>query len=235
MGNEHKSYYAIIPAHVRYDKDLTPNAKLLYGEITALCNDKGYCWADNNYFSKLYGVSKTSISKWVSQLVNKKYIFSRIVYKEGTKEILHRYLSIVKDPIEDKFNIPIEDKLKDNNTFSNNTFNITNKETKKIYGEYGNVKLSDSDISKLKEITPNVDEWIKKVDVYTEKTGRKYKNYYLVIKDWIENDRKKNENSINQGCPSWYDQIPTEKASEESLAKALALQKKLKEEMNQSD
>ena len=75
------------------------------------------CWADNNYFSKLYGVSKTSISKWVSQLVKKKYIFSRIVYKEGTKEILHRYLSIVKDPIEDKFK-------------DNNTFNITNKEKK---------------------------------------------------------------------------------------------------------
>ena len=48
-----KSYYAIIPANVRYDPDLTPNAKLLYGEITALTNDKGYCWASNNYFANL--------------------------------------------------------------------------------------------------------------------------------------------------------------------------------------
>lgn len=138
-----KSYYAIIPADVRYDKELTPNAKLLYGEITALCNEKGYCWANNQYFSNLYGVSKTTISKWVNQLIKRGYVQSEIRYKKGTKEIKGRYLKIsntpikekdkgylrkVKDPIEEKFNTPIEEKLKDNttsfNTTSNNTLDI---------------------------------------------------------------------------------------------------------------
>ena len=131
-----KAYYAIIPANVRYDKNLTPNAKLLYGEITALCNSKGYCWAENKYFSELYGVSKTSVSKWISSLVDGGYIKSVCTYKEGTKEIDKRYITIVNDPIEEKLNTPltfvndpIEEKLKDNNTV-NNTNNITyNKNT----------------------------------------------------------------------------------------------------------
>lgn len=49
---EHRSYYAIIPANIRYDTRLKANSKLLYGEITALCNEKGFCWASNDYFSQ---------------------------------------------------------------------------------------------------------------------------------------------------------------------------------------
>lgn len=128
---EKKGYYAIIPASVRYDVRLTPNAKLLYGEITALSNEKGYCWASNDYFAGLYEVSKTSISKWVSALRDAGHITIQLHYKEGTKHILHRYIRYVNDPIEEmlptyitKVKDPIEDKLIDNNT-SNTTINIT--------------------------------------------------------------------------------------------------------------
>lgn len=71
MEEQQRSYYAIIPANVRYDKDLAPNAKLLYGEITALCNEKGYCWATNQYFAELYNVSDRTIKNWISQLTDK--------------------------------------------------------------------------------------------------------------------------------------------------------------------
>lgn len=121
---EKKSYYAIIPANVRYDKDLSASAKLMYGEITALCNEFGYCWAENRYFADLYSVSTTSISKWISALVNKGYINTEIVYKEGTKEIDKRYITIVQDPLK-KNSRPLEEKFKENNTI-NNTMNNRN-------------------------------------------------------------------------------------------------------------
>ncbi len=92
------SYYAIIPANVRYDETLTPNAKLLYAEITALCNMNGKCIASTNYFATLYNVSRVSIQKWLKQLEENNHIFRRVVYKEGSKQILHRYITIVNNP-----------------------------------------------------------------------------------------------------------------------------------------
>lgn len=135
------AFYAIIPANVRYNKNLCPNAKLLYGEITALCNEKGYCWANNDYFAKLYGVSKVSVSKWISSLVDNDLVSIEIIYKEGTKEILYRYLRLVIYPIKEKFNTPIKEKLKDNNTVTNNTFN--KKSNKKEIEENKNSKVEE--------------------------------------------------------------------------------------------
>ena len=83
---------AVIPANVRYDASICANAKLLYGEITALCTEFGICKENNSHFSSLYGVDKSSISRWVKQLADNGYIESRIMYKMGTKEVIGRVL-----------------------------------------------------------------------------------------------------------------------------------------------
>ena len=126
-----KGYYAIIPANVRYDETLTPNAKLLYGEITALCNEKGFCWATNQYFAELYGVDKVTISRWIGNLKDKGYVSVEMQYKEGSNQILNRYIRICNGGIGDSVNTPqqndqypIDEIVKDNNTV-NNTTNIT--------------------------------------------------------------------------------------------------------------
>lgn len=123
MAENKKSYYAIIPANVRYDKKIRPNAKLLYGEITALTNEKGYCWANNQYFSDLYEVSKETISRWVSELSDRGYITVELIYKEGSNQIINRYIRISHDPIDEKVNTPIDEKVKDNTTSFNTTKN----------------------------------------------------------------------------------------------------------------
>ena len=154
---ENPNYYAIIPADVRYDDRLTPNAKLLYAEITSLCNMNGKCFATNDYFAKLYNVSKVSISKWIKQLVDFGYVSSEIIYKDGTKEILNRYITILKypikekfnTPIKEKFNTPIKEKFKDNNnlTDSNNNITYNNKNELLSFGELSRVKLTQEEFN----------------------------------------------------------------------------------------
>jgi len=111
------NYYAIIPAEVRYS-NLKPNAKLMYGEITALSGKLGYCYATNNYFAELYGVSKNTISGWISDLKKSEFI-TVIVERNDKKQIIKRCIGITK-----KIDSPILKKMKGNTTSINNTSNI---------------------------------------------------------------------------------------------------------------
>ena len=64
---------------------------------------------------------------------------------------------------------------------------------KKTYGEFKHVRLSDSDIEKLNELTNDLNSWIIKLDEYIELKGTKYKNHYLVLRRWISKDKEKHQ------------------------------------------
>lgn len=96
---EKPNYYAVIPAEVRYSKKLTPNAKLLYAEITALCNMNGKCIASTQYFCKLYEVSRSSIQNWLRLLEKNNYITRDVKYKQGSREIESRCIKLVDNPM----------------------------------------------------------------------------------------------------------------------------------------
>ena len=113
---EKPNYYAIIPSNVRYS-NLKPNAKLLYGEITALSNKTGYCFASNNYFAKLYGVSKNTVSRWIADLKSLGFITIEIE-RDSKKQITKRIIGIVKN-----VDTPIDEKVKGNTTSINTTSN----------------------------------------------------------------------------------------------------------------
>ena len=97
-GNmEQPSYFAIIPADVRYS-DISANAKLMYGEITALANKTGVCYATNLYFANLYDVSNLSITRWVGELRRAGFVDVEIIYKKGTKIIQARHIRLRHQP-----------------------------------------------------------------------------------------------------------------------------------------
>lgn len=126
MFKDKPNYYAIIPANVRYDKDLQMGARLLYGEITALSNQTGQCWSSDKYFMDLYGVTKRTIQNWLGTLEEKGYIDRVVKYKDGGKEIEKRYITLVKLnalPYGNNLHYPMENNCTVNNTSINTTSN----------------------------------------------------------------------------------------------------------------
>jgi len=194
---EKKGYYAIIPAHIRYDKRITPNAKLLYGELTALSNEKGYCWAGNQYFSDLYEVSKQSISSWIGQLRDSGYIAVQLEYKEGTKEILNRYIRILDDPIQNILNTPPKklDEGIQENLIVNNTELILHTNTTSNKGRFTPPTL-DEVIEQCNNTGANIDPQ-GFIDFYESKgwmIGKnKMKCWKAAIRTWSRKEREKKQ------------------------------------------
>jgi len=122
---EKPNYYAILTSEVRYSKDLTPNAKLLYAELTALCNMNGKCTASTEYFCRLYEVSRVSVQKWLKNLEDNGHIKRVNIYRQGSKEILTRVITLV--------NTPSKEKLTDNTNIHIVNTNLTDSNKKTLF------------------------------------------------------------------------------------------------------
>ena len=158
------NYYAIIPAEVRYSKKLTPNAKLLYAEITALCNMNGKCTASTDYFCKLYEVSRVSIQKWLKILESNNHIKRVNIYKQGSKEILTRVITLV--------NNPCKEKLTDNTNININNINLTDSNNK---GRFKKPTLERRDKDKPKSMSKIHQHLQKNINV-KEKLKKQFEN-----------------------------------------------------------
>lgn len=206
MEQEQPNYYAIIPAEVRYCEDLAPNEKLLYGEITSLCNKTGQCFATNQYFAKLYKVEIETISRWVKHLINNGFITSFIDKENGNKRYiqLNQYLlTNLSIPIDKKINSPIDKKINNNNTSNNNTNNNTSniKENKKE-----NQQDTINSYNFSQSINEIINDWL----TYKKEKGQTYKSIGLtkmlnsIVKGIKEFGEQAVIDSINKAMESNY-------------------------------
>lgn len=212
---ETPNYYAIIPASVRYDKNLKANEKLLYGEITALCGKDGCCWATNEYFASLYSVSKKQVSLWINNLIQQGYLKSKILYKENTRQIDKRILSIKPinekvntyepkgvDPINEKVNTPIHQKVKENNTryeyYKNNNISVDNFSDNEILEDFSELE----DLDKIEEeVIIEEKQIVKKV----KQIDNDFLEFAKGLKSYVEN--KKRIKVSNSQLENWAKEI----------------------------
>lgn len=179
MKKEQPSYYANIPADVRYCEYLNANSKLLYGEITALCNKEGFCWASNKYFADLYKVTPTSISLWIKKLRDNGFIDYEIKDNFRRKIYLIGVLRKVKGGIKKSYRGVLR-KVKHNNTY-NNTINNT-ENSKPVFSKELAV---DKYVDKYKNL--NIAEQFDKFEVYNRDVRKKkLRSVELGFINWLK-------------------------------------------------
>lgn len=155
MDKERPGYYAVIPADVRYDDRIPANAKLLYGEISALADMNGFCFAGNGYFAQLYGLSERTITSLIKSLKDNGHILVDLKKDETGKVISRRIWLRVSavdgQPVEENFYTPrkyfregIENFCGDINT-SNNDIDIKENKKEKSTKKKGSPRKTDFD------------------------------------------------------------------------------------------
>jgi len=215
MG-EQPSYYAIIPANVRYDSELNANAKLLYGEISTLSNKFGFCVATNEYFSNLYNVSTRTITDWIKLLEDKGYLKSEITtkrYEDGTiKKVRKIYIDHIEVSQQNHIEVSRNNHIEENFSY-NNTSNINNINKKEIYKEKERFK---------KPTLEEVEEYCKErgnsvnpstfIDFYESKGWKVGKS---PMKDWKASIRLwESKSKKESNTPIWFNEPYSNQASE---------------------
>ena len=93
--SEKQSYYMVIPAEV-WESNLTAKAMILYGHISVLANNRKYCWANNQYFTKAMKISEATVKRCLHELEVEGFIIRDLIYVSGTKQVQERriYLNV---------------------------------------------------------------------------------------------------------------------------------------------
>jgi hypothetical protein len=138
--NEKKQFstYSVIPTEIMLSKEISSTGKILYGIISSLTNEKGYCWASNDYLGRLLNISGTRISLLIKELTDFEYIESLIENNYKRKIKLKGALTKVKGGYKEKLKGALT-KVKDNNIieyYNNNSEPSSQDFTNKVINEF---------------------------------------------------------------------------------------------------
>ena len=75
-----------------------------------------------------------------------------------------------------------------------------------LYGEYKNIRLTDEEYQKLQEkMQGHIDTMIEKLSRYIKSSGKDYKDHYVTILNWYEQDKEKlTQKNIQNGSTKTY-------------------------------
>lgn len=243
MINETPKYLAWLTPKIRFDKNISDKAKLIYAELCSLSTAYGYAFPSNEFLAELYGVNTRTITRILSELSDNNYI--KITVAKNKKGSLRKIyiLENSSGKIEEKENkmeekatrqkcLPPLDKnvhthptkmssaIINNNTSNNNT--SINKE--RYIDSKNNI---DSQETKKEKISLSIskDDVInlsKENNLDTDVSEKFY--YYYKSRNWkVNNNFEINKNNLKANLLLWHkreiDYLENQKINNTTTAK----------------
>lgn len=209
MSNQQRDFKWIwIPKEIWLSEDLTLQEKVFLVEIDSLDNEE-WCYANNEYFSKFFGISKVRVSEVISSLIKKGYIESNINAEEGNKRTLKTLLKKSLWGSQTKVYEGHKEKFKHSNTKNNTSSNtdistiVDKEQALEAPQEYGKKEINEAlsflsntiGIDEFKEPVAKQRQYANHIVKLAEKIGKAefIERLKGILSDWF---KKKNCNSI---------------------------------------
>jgi hypothetical protein len=201
------NFDCVLPSAILFNKKIELKAVKLYAIIRGLTKKHGYCYATNGYLAELMEASERSITSWIIQLKDEKYLEietqkngihwqRRIYLSDKFKECLRKETQFYppSNPVlppsqpastilEDKLN---EDKSKDLNSSSQPKKEkiVPSAQASALAQEFS-FALKDSLGEDYKE--PDLDQWTKDFDVWL-RMEKPEPSIIRKVMNWAVND-----------------------------------------------
>jgi hypothetical protein len=196
--------YAICFNKWIFDKEIKSELGLLL-LISSLCAEKGYCWANNQYFADLFQIDEVSVSRKIKKLEELKHI--EINYEKRGAEIVKREIRLTKMLTDDiqKNQSTINKNVKDNNTTANNIIN-NNKNIKK------ETVLSEKEIL-FEEFYKLYQSYVEQKEIEITDKTRATEHYLEKKKKFIQNSKHYTAEEIINGTKDYLAYVDFERKS----------------------
>lgn len=195
------NYWVSTPYRMYEDENLTSTEVRLLGIICGLTRQRGYCWASNEVLAKkIHKSSARTIQTALASLQKHGYIV--VQNDQNMRKI---YLSeLCQGGAE---NCAILKEKKNNSKKRENTRAKKQQEDKLEFGRRGLVLLTKREYERLctdAVSTQAVQDAVTALEAYIANgKGRKYKDHYLTLLNWLRRDHKLREQQDGRKDEFW--------------------------------
>lgn len=173
--------------------------------ISSLCAEKGYCYATNTFFAKLFKTNEITISRKIKKLEDKNYL--KIEYERNGTQITRREIRLTKmlTGHYQKCKSTINKNVKEKNTILNNKETINNKLLieKKVFKKPSLEEIENYCKERNNDVNPKKFYEYYEVNNWKDRDGNQVKNWKQKVITW--EGRGVHQVTKIETTPDWFD------------------------------